>query len=71
MVRRYVCDLETSRMRRPLPALGRSTTAKKKNIYIYYLKRLVIVTNRAVYGHFSRCYFSKTQIIAYITVDIY
>ena len=28
-----VCDLETSRMRRPWPALGRSAT--KKNIYIY------------------------------------
>ena len=25
-----VCDLETSRMRRPWPALGRSSTAKKK-----------------------------------------
>ena len=25
----FVCDLETSRMRRPLPALGRSATAKK------------------------------------------
>ena len=30
-----VCDLETSRMRRPWPALGRSSTAKKKYIYIY------------------------------------
>jgi hypothetical protein len=27
-----VCDLETSRMRRPLPALSRSAT--KKNIYL-------------------------------------
>jgi hypothetical protein len=25
-----VCDLETSRMRRPWPALGRSATGKKK-----------------------------------------
>jgi len=25
-----LCDLETSRMRRPCPALGRSATAKKK-----------------------------------------
>jgi len=25
-----VCDLETSRMRRPWPALGRSATKKKK-----------------------------------------
>ena len=27
-----VCDLETSRMRRPWPALGRSATGKTKNI---------------------------------------
>ena len=27
-----VCDLETSRMRRPWPALGRSATAKKKTL---------------------------------------
>jgi hypothetical protein len=27
-----VCDLETSRMGRPWPALGRSATGKKKNI---------------------------------------
>jgi hypothetical protein len=30
-----VCDLETSRMRRPWPALGRSATTKKKWIYEY------------------------------------
>ena len=29
-----VCDLETSRMRRPRPALGRSATAKKKPSFI-------------------------------------
>jgi hypothetical protein len=29
-----VCDLETSRMRRPWPALGRSATAKKNLLYI-------------------------------------
>ena len=34
-----VCDLETSRMRRTWPALGRSAT--KKNIYIYLLIFLV------------------------------
>jgi len=27
-----VCDLETSRMRRPWPSLGRSATAKKKTL---------------------------------------
>jgi len=30
-----VCDLEISRMRRPWPALGRSTTGKKKYVSIY------------------------------------
>jgi len=35
-----VCDLETSRMRRPWPALGRSATAKKK--VIIFLKTLQI-----------------------------
>jgi len=30
-----VCDLETSRMRRPLPALGRSATGGQKNLYNY------------------------------------
>jgi len=28
-----VCDLETSRMRRPWPALGRSATGGKKHTY--------------------------------------
>jgi len=32
-----VCDLETSRMRRPWPALGRSAKGKKK-VRSYYLK---------------------------------
>jgi len=31
-----VCDLETTRMRRPWPALGRSATGKKKNILSSY-----------------------------------
>jgi hypothetical protein len=30
-----VCDLETSRMRRPWPVLGRSDTANKKHYLIY------------------------------------
>jgi len=29
-----VCDLETSRMRRPWPALGRSATGKQKYLYL-------------------------------------
>jgi len=34
-----VCDLETSRKRRPWPALGRSATTKKKFISILYMFR--------------------------------
>ena len=53
-----VCDLETSRMRRPWPALGRSTTAKKyiyrknNNVYLGDCTRTVKVSssNR---GHLS------------------
>jgi len=30
-----VCDLETSRMRRPWPALGRSATRNKSEFQIY------------------------------------
>jgi len=29
-----VCDLETSRMKRPWPALGRSATEKKTVVYL-------------------------------------
>jgi len=32
-----VCDLETSKMRRPWPVLGRSVTI---NIYVYIIRRL-------------------------------
>ena len=41
-----VCYLETSRMRRPWPVLGRSTTAKKKKkifIYIYIYIYIYII----------------------------
>ena len=44
----FVCDLETSRMRRPWPALGRSATAKKKKslyIYIYIVHCYVWIMN--------------------------
>jgi hypothetical protein len=30
-MRRFVCDLETSKMRRPWPALGRSATENKQS----------------------------------------
>jgi len=33
-----VCDLETSRTRRPWPALGRSATEKKKRKNYRYIK---------------------------------
>jgi len=33
-----VCDLETSKMRRPWPALGRSATAKKKCLHVSTLQ---------------------------------
>ena len=32
-----VCDLEPSRMRKLWPALGRSATGKKVNVFIYFL----------------------------------
>jgi hypothetical protein len=38
-----VCDLETSRMRRPWPALGRSATGKKK---VYIKENLVFNARR-------------------------
>ena len=42
-----VCDLETSRMRRSWPALGRNATAKKKKIYIWQaLLGTVIISER-------------------------
>jgi len=41
-----VCDLETSRMRRPWSALGRSATGKKKNnIYVKYADVICFMQN--------------------------
>jgi len=37
-----VCDLETSRMRRPWPALGRSITEKKKIYGLYCTTKLIV-----------------------------
>ena len=37
---RLVCNLETSRMRRPWPALGRSAPPPKKSVYNEYLNVL-------------------------------
>jgi hypothetical protein len=41
-----VCDLETSRMRRPWPALGRSATAKKRvKSFVIIINYCIIITN--------------------------
>ena len=41
-----VCDLETSRMRRPWPALGRSATAKKnKKVILRYYNQTLLLFN--------------------------
>ena len=40
-----VCDLETSRMRRPWPALGRSATAKKKKLHGLLVIAMKPITN--------------------------
>ena len=39
-----VCDLETSRMRRPWPALGRSATGNKQTLGKYFRVYKSIVT---------------------------
>ena len=36
-----VCELETSKMRRPWPALGRSVTLKKNSVIMLYVRRLL------------------------------
>jgi hypothetical protein len=38
-----VCDLETSRMRRSWPALGRSATAKKQKLYRWFMQIKIII----------------------------
>jgi len=51
-----LCDLETSRMRRPWPALGRSTTRKKKSNFILivlYLSHLISCTATTSNIHFA------------------
>ena len=52
-----VCDLETSRMRRPWPALGRSATAKKRGL-IHALKAHLILS----YGTPPCCQQNKKNI---------
>jgi hypothetical protein len=46
-----VCDLETWRMRKPWPALGRSATAKK-NSFILYCFTLSLASWRGSVGKF-------------------
>jgi len=45
-----VCDLETSRIRRPWPALGRSATAKRKRQWDYSSRSAWGFLNQVVNG---------------------
>jgi len=69
-----VCDLETSRMMRPWPALGRSATGKKIHIFIrvFFLIRIYWSHVLAVAFHFyqTNSTWSKT-IIGKIFVHLY
>ena len=62
-----VCDLETSRMRRPWPALGRSATKKKKHIIgpPSYMRsvvdRNVVMRRTNVQGFVVRPYLLNTR----------
>ena len=56
-----VCDLETSRMRRLWPALGRSATAKKKRIKPYWL-----VWHKHFGAHYGGTYFNLLRNYAYL-----
>jgi hypothetical protein len=60
-----VCDLETSRMRRPWPALGRS--AKKNNFYVFRADLLLITRrNYSVYtavGAMLLCWLAVDRIL--------
>jgi hypothetical protein len=49
-----VCDLETSTMRRPLPALGRSATEKKNLDYVFCFQTVTFPTTHL----FDRSFFS-------------
>jgi len=44
-----VYDLETSRMRRPWPALGRSVTGEKKKLYVHFVGVLKTKFNRQLF----------------------
>jgi hypothetical protein len=50
-----VCDLETSRMWRSWPALGRSATEKKVNVYLPSL-RMKVPDHVYGLGHSYTCY---------------
>ena len=57
------CDLETARMRRPWPALGRSATAKKNwyNYFLYkiaFLRKPIFIWKLFVQYHFTGNHFS-------------
>jgi hypothetical protein len=57
-----VCDLESSRMRRPWPALGLSATAKKKIVYIY----IYIYTHTHTHTHIYIYIYIYTVILRFL-----
>ena len=59
-----VCDLGTSRMRRPWTVLGRSATGAKKNVILYYK-----VWNTHTHTHTCVCVCTYIYIYIYIYVS--
>jgi hypothetical protein len=53
------CGLETSRMRRPWPSLGRSATAKKRNLYyvtnLLVFNKVKIIQNTYIFYEAKPC----------------
>jgi len=58
-----VCDLETSRMRRPWPALGRSATGKKNATYVN-ITGLFLLPTHCLYLRASYDSYYKEQFIS-------
>ena len=58
-----VCHLETSRMKRPWPALGRSATKKK----VYYTQQIIHTIDTTHDTYYTRCILHTI----YTTYDIY
>ena len=58
-----VCDLETSRMRRPWPALGRSATAKKKFLPLLWRHQIMIINTKSRNGNISTVFIQWTSYV--------